>query len=74
MNIMKFDICDVTMNISTEKGSFFGDVFSIIDHHPTAFICSRSTIETLEYGVKMFQVNNKDNRTMPMASFWCFYC
>ena len=22
----------------------------------------------------MFQVNNKDTRTMPLASFWCLYC
>ena len=21
----------------------------------------------------MFKVNNKDNRTLPMASFWCLY-
>ena len=22
----------------------------------------------------MFKVNNKDSRTMPLASFWCLYC
>ena len=32
------------------------------------FICSKSTIETLE---NMFKVNYKNTRT---TSFWCFYC
>ena len=25
-------------------------------------------------GNYMFKVNNKDTRTMPLASFWCLYC
>ena len=32
------------------------------------------TVETLEQGMKMFKVNNKDTRTTAMASFWCLYC
>ena len=38
-----------------------------------AFICSKLTIETLEQGVKYVQ-SCKDNRTAPIASFWCLYC
>ena len=39
-----------------------------------AFICSKLTIETVEQGVNMFKVNNKDTGTTPMASFWYLYC
>ena len=31
-----------------------------------AFTCSKLTIETLEQGVKLFKVNNKDTRMTPM--------
>ena len=34
-----------------------------------AFICSKLTIKTLEQDVKYVQSNNKDTRTMAMASF-----
>ena len=39
-----------------------------------AITCSKLTIATLEQGVNMFKVNNKDTRATPMASFWCRYC
>ena len=32
------------------------------------------TIETLEQGVNMFKVNNKDTKTTLFASFWCLSC
>ena len=35
-------------------------------------ICSKSTIKTLEKGVKMFKVNNKDTKTTS-TSFCCLY-
>ena len=41
--------------------------------YTTAFTCSKLTIEAIEYDVKMFEVNNKDTRTTPLASFWCVY-
>ena len=25
-------------------------------------------------GIYLLNVNNKDTRTTPLASFWCFYC
>ena len=39
-----------------------------------AFTCPKSTIETLKKGDKMFKVDNKNNRTSSLTSFWCFYC
>ena len=41
------------------------------------FTCLKLTMETLERGLKvwnMFKTNNKDTRTMPLASCWCLYC
>ena len=38
------------------------------------FTCSKSTIETLEKGVKYVQINHKDIKTTSMTSFWCLYC
>ena len=38
------------------------------------FTCSKLTIEPLKQVRNMFKVNNKDTRTTPLASFWCFYC
>ena len=35
---------------------------------------SKSTIETLEKGVNMFKVKNKNTITTSLTSFWCFYC
>ena len=32
-----------------------------------AFTCLKLTIETLEQGVNMFKVNNKDTRTTPLS-------
>ena len=34
--------------------------------------CSKLIVETLEQGVKLFKVNNKDTRTTPLASFCVF--
>ena len=39
-----------------------------------AFTYPKLTIEILEQGDNMLKVNNKDTRTMPLASFWCLYC
>ena len=39
-----------------------------------AITCSNLTIKTLEQGVKYVQINNKDTRTTPFASFWFLYC
>ena len=39
-----------------------------------AIICSKLKIETLEEVVKYVQVNNKDIRTTPLASFGNLYC
>ena len=38
------------------------------------FTYSKLTIETLEEGMNMFKVNNKDTRTTPMVWFWYRYC
>ena len=35
---------------------------------------TNSTTETLEKTVKRFKVNNKNTRTMSLASLWCRYC
>ena len=37
------------------------------DRNQSTFTCLKLTIETLEQGGNMFKVNNKDNRTTPMA-------
>ena len=40
-----------------------------------AFTCSKSAIKTLEKSCEiMFKVNNKNNRTTSVTSFWFFYC
>ena len=36
--------------------------------------CSKLAIETLEQGVNMFKVNNKDTSMTPMVLFWSLYC
>ena len=41
-------------------------------HTQPAFTCSNSTIETIEKGVNMFNVSNKNTSTASMRSFWCF--
>ena len=52
---------------------WFSDVFN--KYGKTAQqLCSKVTIETLEHGVNMFKVNNKDNLMTLLASFWCLYC
>ena len=37
------------------------------------FPCSKSAIETLEKGVNMFKVNNKNSKTTSLTPFWCFF-
>ena len=39
-----------------------------------AITCSKLITETLEQGVNMFNVNNKDTRMAPLAPFSCFHC
>ena len=48
--------------------------FVVVVLSQTAFTCSKLTIETLEQGVNMFKVNNKDTRTTPLSSLWYLYC
>ena len=38
------------------------------------FICSKSTKETLEQGMKYVQNQQKDTRTTSLVSFWRLYC
>ena len=39
-----------------------------------AFTYSKLTTETLEQGMNMIKVNNKDIRKTKRALFWCLYC
>ena len=36
---------------------------------PLTFICLKSTIETLEKGVNMLEINNKNTRTTSMVNY-----
>ena len=47
---------------------FFADFQRRLQNIQSAITCSKLTIETLEQGRNMFKVNNRDTRTMPVAS------
>ena len=58
------------------EAKFGNDTFQLsntVAHLPAKFTCSKSTIETLEKGVKYVQVNNENTRTTSMTSSWCLY-
>ena len=38
-----------------------------------AVTCSKLTIETLEQGMTMFKVNNKDTRTLNIFQSWTYF-
>ena len=47
---------------------------TVIENTQLTFTCSKSTIETLEKGVKYVQLFNNKNTGMTSKSFWYFYC
>ena len=55
------------------KKNNFSDFQYLVAAQQT-FTCSNSTIKTLERGVNLFKVYNKDTRTTSMTSFRCLYC
>ena len=69
MKLFKFKIVRIMMKTSTVEIVIRQKVLIQL-----TFTCSKLTIETLKQVRNMFKVNNKDTRTTPLASFWCFYC
>ena len=64
--IKKLDIKFLSHNVLERKCT---PDHGVSQYSQSAIKCSKLTTETLEQGVKLFKVDNKETRTTPMASY-----
>ena len=51
------------------------DIIQFLEHcESKSYACSKSTIKTLELGVKYVQANNRNTTITSLAPFHCFCC